>query len=216
MSFLKRHNLRDHKMLKGNNLRLHVGSGKDHIKGMINCDVQQIDGVDLVMDCAKFDNVKNECVSHIFGHSFFEHLYDYQQITFLRSCNRILNNKGVLVLLGIPDFDKVAELYYKKAKGIKPFGDTFDLYQAYRLTHGDCEENDLASIPQMHKTLFNKDKLTRLLLGCGFSEHSVFNYCHPNEQYKLTIGVVAWKNRKENKESPKKILSRYKTYIGKL
>lgn len=214
MSFLKKLKVRKKGILDGDNLRLHLGCGKDHIEGMINCDIQKLKGVDLVMNCGDLSDVHCKSVSLIFTHSFFEHLYVYQHSPFFEGCKRVLNKEGALVLLGIPDFDKIAQLYHERAEGVHPFGGTFDLYQAYRLTHGDFEENGKANIPQLHKTIFDKNGLTRLLEKHSFSDYSIFNYKAPKEQYKLAIGIVAWKKRSTGKESARRVLSGFKKYFG--
>jgi len=210
----KKHNIKMDPLLKGNNLRLHLGCGKDTIKGMINCDIQNIKGVDVVMDCGNLSKIKSNSVSVIFCNSFFEHLYIYQQDPFLRGCKRILNKKGVLIMLGIPDFDKISELYFKKADAVFPFEGTFDLYQAYRLIHGDYEEKGKESVPQMHKALFNKIALNALMNMCGFPELKVFNYKAPPEKYKLGIGVVAWKNKNSHQNKLVKALIEFKKYFN--
>lgn len=201
-------------LLKKQNNRLHLGCGKDIIKGMINCDIQSLWGVDYVMDCSNLTQIKDKSVSLIFAHSFFEHLYLYQQDPFLQQCRRVLNDNGVMVLLGIPDFEKVAELYVKKADAVKPFEGEFSLYQVYRLTHGDYEEEKKASIPQLHKTLFDKVLISELLEMSGFADYSIFNYKPPNEQYKLAIGVVVRKKRSIRPKAVKEVLSEFKKYIN--
>jgi len=195
-------------------MRLHLGCGKDTIKGMINCDIQNIKGVDIVMDCGNLSKIKSNSVSVIFCHSFFEHLYNHQQALFLQGCKRILNKNGVLIMLGIPDFDKITELYFKKAKAVFPFEGTFNLYQAYRLTHGDYEEKFKECIPQLHKGLFNKEVLTGFMKICGFPDFKVFNYKPPPEQYRLGIGIVAWKNKQTNSDKLVKALIGFKKYFN--
>jgi len=179
---------------KKSETKLYLGCGSNPIKGFINCDIQKLPGVDLVFDCADLSRFETNSVSLIFGNSFFEHLYLYQQAPFLRECFRVLNKDGILIFTGIPDFDLIAQLYLDSKPGLKPFNGVFNLPQVYRLTHGDFEEDGKACIPQMHKTLFNKDHLEKLFNAVDFTSHMIFNYKFPGEQYDISMCVVAYKN----------------------
>jgi len=56
------------------NLRLHLGCGNKHYKGMLNCDIVKSKAVDVVMDCGDLTRFNNNSARLIFAHSFFEHL----------------------------------------------------------------------------------------------------------------------------------------------
>jgi len=176
-------------------IKLNLGCGKDIKKGFINCDIQRYPGVDKVFDCSNLKVFKNDSADFIFCHSFFEHLYLYQQYPFLNECYRVLTDSGYLLVLGIPDFHAISKAYIRSLEGVAPFGGTFDLYQAYRLTHGDFEGNSRANIPQMHKTIFDNTSLSNLLKQSKFPYFNIFNYKFPGEYLELAIGFFAKKEK---------------------
>ena len=194
-------------------MKLHLGCGKNPIKGFVNCDIQDLPGVDKIMDCADLRIFENLSADLIFAHSFFEHLYCYQHSLFLSECKRVMKKEGLLFLLGIPDFEKVCDLYLNKKPGIPPFGGTFNLYQSYRLTHGDYEGEGKASIPQLHKALFDKPSLWALFKTIGFNTVFIFNYTFPKEQYKIPIGIIASKENKIYKDKLISLISPFKDFF---
>ncbi len=146
----------------------------------------------------------------------FEHLYIEQQGDFLKHCFRVLQKEGTLCMLGIPDFEETARCYLEKRPIGKPFGGAFDLYQAYRLTHGDYESVEGVSIPQMHKTLFDTDMLNTLFSMSEFSEYRIFRYKFQDEKYPITLGVVASKGLEITNEKLESVLSPFNSIITDL
>jgi len=202
--------------MKKSGLKLNLGCGRLIKTGYINCDIQKYPGVDKVFDCSSLAPFRNNSVDLIFCHSFFEHLYIYQQEAFLQDCKRVLSESGRLIILGIPDFEMVCKLYLGKFEGQPPFRGTFGLYQAYRLTHGDYEEKGRAVIPQAHKTLFDKEYLSKIFKHV-FSENCYrFSYNFPTEQFQVALGVVAFKNKPPADLSLVEILSEFSDYIDHL
>ena len=197
-------------------MKLNLGCGRDIRKGFINCDIKKYPGIDKVFDCGSLASFKKDTVDLIFCHSFFEHLYIYQHLPFLEDCKRVLNESGRLIILGIPDFEMICKLYLGKFEGQAPFYGTFSLYQAYRLTHGDFTEKESASIPQMHKTLFDKEYLARLFNSVFPKSYYPFSYDFPNEIFQSTLGVVACKNPPPAGFSLVKILSEFNSYFENL
>jgi hypothetical protein len=143
-------------------------------------------------------------------------LYIYQQLPFLSDCRRILKDFGYLVILGIPDFEMTARLYLTKIHSGNTFAEPFNLYQAYRLTHGDFEGGGKAYIPQMHKTLFDKDSVFNLFNFVDFQHTRIFNYVFPGENQVSAIGAVASKFKTLTEKETKKVLFEFKTYFENL
>lgn len=199
-----------------NELKLNLGCGKDIKKGFVNCDIQWSKGVDFRIDCSDLSGFFDNSVDLIFCHSFFEHLYLYQQVPFLQGCKRILKKGGFLVILGIPDFEKICRLYLTKVIAQPVFGMSFNLYQAYRLTHGDFEDGKKASIPQMHKTLFDKASLVELFRNSGFKNTKIFNYDFPEESQEISIGIVAFKGKEPSRKKTIDVLSEFKVCFNDL
>jgi predicted SAM-dependent methyltransferase len=197
-------------------IKLNLGCGKDIKEGFVNCDIQPYKGIDFVIDCSKLKQFETSSAGIIFCHSFFEHLYIYQQMPFLLECKRVLKKEGFLVILGVPDFEKICRLYLNKARALPVFGMPFNLYQAYRLTHGDFEDGKKAYIPQLHKCIFDKEDLASLFRLCGFSDTVIFNYNFPKEEQNISIGIVAFKEGRPANLKIKNILKEFKTYFDNL
>jgi len=195
-------------------MKLHLGCGKDHIDGFINCDIQKIEGVDKVINCSDLRCFEPESTDLIFAHSFFEHLYIPEEGRFLLEAKRILKKEGLLFLLGIPDFKEIARLYTEQAPGITPFYGTFNLYQAYRLTHGDYMDEKGSNIPQLHKTIFDKPSLVQLFSILEYKTAVIFNYTFPKEEYRIPIGIIASPEDKIVKERIKELLNEFRKYFN--
>jgi len=193
-------------------IKLHLGCGENILPDFLNCDIQEYPGVGKVMDCSDLSSFKENSIESIFNSAFFEHLWLNQQLPFLNGCHRVLKDDGVLIMLGVPDFEQIARCYLEKSPILSPYEGIFDLYCAYRLTHGDCESSDDVSIPQMHKTIFDKGSLKKLFELTKFKHFKVFSYTFSGEQQPLALGVIARKDRDFKPDEPKTILKRF-SYI---
>jgi hypothetical protein len=89
--------------------------------------------------------------------------------------------------LGLPDFQRVAELYLAKGRGIE--GPIFDLHNVYRFTHGHPEMGGTEWLPQLHKSLFDVNEVDRLLSDAGFPSYVIFRYVFPNEPSELDLSL---------------------------
>ncbi len=191
-------------------MNIQVGAGGVRLPGFLNVDVRKVDGVDIVGDAAHLGGIEDGTVGLLFGHALFEHLFIGHHLAALREWKRILSSSGEMIIIGIPDFSVIAELYLKNAKGI--FGERFDLLNVYRYSHGEPEHatppvwpvwhaTDGSAppgwIPQLHKSLFDSTYVQNLLDECGLSG-VIFNYAYPGEEHTLNMGLVAnrngWKN----------------------
>lgn len=196
-------------------MKLHLGCGEKHINGMINCDCRKTSATDMVMDCSNISKFDDNSISLIFSNAFFEHLFKNQQLPLLKDCYRILEKEGLLIILGIPNFEIIARQYINKGKGI--IGSRFDLYNVYRYTHGNPELALDSWLGQLHKSLFDKEYLRSLLISSNFKYFYLFNYCYPMECIPLNLGVVAIKEHNEKKTiNLSDILSEFSMYIKDL
>jgi len=177
-------------------LKLHLGCGEHNHPGMLNCEYRATKAADVVMDCGNLSRFKDKSASIIFSHAFFEHLYKEQQMILLKDIFRVLKDDGMLIFMGIPDFQVIAEYYINQRQGIKRIGDTFDLYHVYRYTHGDPEIAPAYWLQQLHKSLFDKTYIENLLFKAGFKTFVIFNYCYPDEDIPLNLGFIASKQDK--------------------
>lgn len=184
-------------------MNIQVGAGGVRLPGFLNVDIRKVEGVDLVGDAADLRGIADGTVDVLFGHALFEHLFIGHQLAALREWKRVLSPSGVIVVLAIPDFSVIAELYLKNAAGI--VGERFDLHNVYRYTHGEPEHatppvwpvwraKDGAAppgwIPQLHKGLFDPGYVRDLLAECELPG-VIFNYAYPGEDHPLNLGFVA-------------------------
>jgi Uncharacterized protein conserved in bacteria len=182
------------KLKAGPGLGLHLGCGEKRYQDMLNCEYRTTRAADLVFDCSRLTRFGDRTVDRIFSHAFFEHLYRPQQLPLLLDCFRVLSADGTIIFLGLPDFEVIAGCYLEGAPSHLVKGESFDLYHVYRYTHGDPEIAADYWLEQLHKSLFDKRSVRKLLLKSGFVNQAVFNYCYPGEDVALNIGFVASKS----------------------
>lgn len=163
------------------------------LEGFVNLDCRPTPATDLSHDCVHLDIFPSRSFSTVYSHAFFEHLFADQKLECLRSVHRILKEDGTVVFLGIPDFRRVAEAYLNKEPGL--LSETFDLAHVHRFTNGSLTpllpwEDQL---PQVHKSLFDKETVEILLEASGFHRFCIFNYCFKQERIAVTLGFVGFK-----------------------
>lgn len=185
-------------------MKLHLGSGSARIEGFINVDIRKEPEVDIIGHVGSLPTIKDGSVETIFGHAVFEHVFIGHQLATLREWKRVLAMNGRAIMLALPDFRMLADLYLKGARGI--VGDRFDLQNVYRYTHGEPEHSSqpvwpvwqpspgddapAGWVPQVHKSLFDAGYLHDLLKQAGFSA-LVFNYAYPGEEHPVNLGFIA-------------------------
>ncbi|MCK4248298.1 MAG: hypothetical protein KAX15_00805 [Candidatus Omnitrophica bacterium] len=170
------------------NVKLHLGCGDKKIQGYVNIDIVPTEGTDLVMDIAQgLDLIPSGIAAEIRLENVFEHLYRYQQNDTLEQFKRILKKDGCLIIKWLPDFDNIIQAYLKKEKGV--VGETFDLFNVYRLTHGDPLPRN--SPQQIHKDIFTKDTIKTLLENNGFMIEEMKNEVYPGEELALCVNIIA-------------------------
>jgi hypothetical protein len=184
-------------------MNIQVGAGGVRLPGFLNVDVRKVDGVDIVGDAADLRTIASGAVETVFGNAVFEHFYVGHHLAALREWKRLLAPDGMIIVIGLPDFATIADLYLKGAAGI--VGDRFDLLNVYRYTHGQPEHATApiwsqwrASeegapdgwLPQLHKCIFDAAYVRDLLEECGLAG-TIFNYAYPREEHTLNLGFIA-------------------------
>lgn len=176
--------------------KLHIGCGGTLLDGFVNIDshvdadikADAIDALGLFAD---------NSVELIYSNGFFEHLAR-PQTAFLLECHRVLRTDGIVLHMGIPDFAEVARCYLYGRDGIVDWdGGKFGLENVYRYTHGLPEAAE-SYMGQLHKDVFDADKLRRL--GAVFPAGNIIKYCYPNEQHPLCLGLVLSKYHRYDRE----------------
>ena len=174
--------------------RYHLGCGPRPLDGWVNVDIQEAPGTDVVMDLTEV-TLPPASGDACFSNAFFEHLRRDERVRHLRSVQRVLRPDGFVCYLGLPDFRAVAELYLNRGPGTT--GPVFDLYHAYRYTHGEPEVvAPDAYYGQLHKSLFDLDEVSGLLTDAGFPSYTVFSYVYPGEPVPVTLGFFAANDRR--------------------
>ncbi len=178
----------------------HLGCGRQRIDGFVNVDIQPSAATDLVLDLNTLADLPDADVDGFFSHAFFEHLYRDSRVTHLCATREAVRSDGFVCYLGLPDFQRVAELYLAEAPGIE--GPIFDLHNVYRYTHGHPEMGGTDWLPQLHKSLFDVQTVDHLLSEAGYPSFVIFRYVFPREpsQFDLSIGFYATRTRRDLSE----------------
>lgn len=178
-------------------VNLHLGCSGTRLDGYINIDLRPTAATDLAFDCTELAPFPDESVDRIFSNAFFEHLYVDARPKLLREASRVLKPTGLLLFTGLPDFLGVAQAYLERRVPGNT-GPMFDLREAYRYTHGAPEGTPGWWLAQLHKGLLDRWELGSLLTEAGFGDYCIFSYCYGSEQQRVTIGVVARRDRQES------------------
>ncbi|MFC1667575.1 hypothetical protein ACFL0P_06955 [Candidatus Omnitrophota bacterium] len=171
-------------------VKLHLCCGGKKYAGYVNLDIVPLEGTDAIMNIPQdLFLVPSGVVSEILIENGFEHFYRYQQDDFLKECYRILVKGGRLIIKGIPDFDLITDAYLNKRQG--NVSETFDLHEVYRLTHGDPVPRN--SPHQLHKDIFTKDSIGKLLKRHRFIIEKIQDKVFPGENISVGFDVVTSK-----------------------
>jgi predicted SAM-dependent methyltransferase len=179
-------------------MRYHLGCGGVRLPGYVNVDLAETPATDLVTDLTEFR--PPEPADSVLSSAFFEHLRRFARVPHLASVREALTEDGFVCYLRLPDFERVAQLYLERAPGV--VGPRFDLFNVYRLTHGDPEmaEDDDGWYGQLHKSLFDVPEVTRLLEEAGFPSFVVFRHAFPPDGVDLSLGFYATRRRRSAEE----------------
>ncbi len=209
---------------KGKTVKIQIGAGNTRLAGFTNVDIRPLETTDVIGHAGNLSRIPNDSVEVLYSHAVFEHLFVAHHLPVLREWKRVVTAEGWIVMIGLPDFRIIAELYLRGERGI--VGPRFDLYNVYRYTHGAPEQTcgkvwdkwapdehpDAAPagwLPQLHKSILDVDYMARLMRLAGL-QADLFNYAYPGEPYRLNIGVVARKvagGAAGNVEGAKKVLA---------
>ena len=139
-------------------LKLNLGCWHRHIPGWVHidlCDLPHIDYKSSIDDLSMFGN---ETVELIYSSHSLEY-FDRKQVgNVLREWARVLKKGGVL-RVAVPDFDALLSVYKK----------TNDLSKILGPLYGAMEiPTETGVINLYHKTAYNFDSLTEVLVSAGF------------------------------------------------
>jgi len=169
-------------------LKLHLGCGYKILEGYINIDLYS-PAADLKLDITDLSAFRDNSVDEIFLNAVFEHLYIFEQRKALAEWHRVLKPGGLLRIDSIPDFDEIVRAYVERAPGNG--GGIFDIEEVSRYTHGAYSEHD--KLGQIHKDVFNKEKVRKLLEDAGFEICKIESVCWGDEPNPVNMNVTAVK-----------------------
>jgi predicted SAM-dependent methyltransferase len=168
-------------------VRYHMGCGEQRIEGYVGVDIRATPVAELVLDLNEPKLPEGQQADVFFSHAFFEHLRRDARAPHLAALRGSLAPDGVVCYIGLPDFERIAQLYLEGGPGI--VGPTFDLFHVYRYTHGDPEHQPDWWEAQLHKSLFDVAETGRLLRDAGYGSYVVFRYAYPGEDAALDLNL---------------------------
>jgi predicted SAM-dependent methyltransferase len=143
-------------------LRLHLGCGQSPIPGWVNIDVQQLPGVDRVLDVRR--GLPYENVAAVYGEHFLEHLELEEGLACLVECRRVLADDGIL-RISTPNLDWVLASHYRYGRWTADDEAVSDCFRMNRAFHG-----------WGHRFLYNRQALAGALRAAGFSTITMHRY----------------------------------------
>ena len=135
-------------------LHIHFGCGKIAHPRFFNVDALPFRHIHYVTSSPRMPALPAQSAALIYACHVFEHISHQTQLSVLERWHDLLKSGGQ-VLLSVPDFDKIVELYMRRAL---PFD------QAQGAVMGGQEYSG-----NFHCALFTRDHLAGLLATAGFS-----------------------------------------------
>lgn len=169
-------------------VRLHLGCGHKILDGYVNIDLYS-PVADVKMDITTLSGFDDESVDEIYLNAVFEHLYIFEQRKALAEWRRVLKPGGSLRIDSLPDFDEIVRAYINREPGNQ--GGVFDIEEVSRYTHGAY--SSFNRLGQIHKDVFTKAKIGKLLQRAGFEVVGIENSCQGDEPNPVNINVMATK-----------------------
>lgn len=158
-------------------MKLHLGSGKVHLKGWQNIDFDAPEA-DMHLDLREKLPFGNELISHIYNEHFIEHITREESVNLLKECYRVLRSDGVL-RLSTPNLKFIAIAYF--SRNISEWGDvSWQPETACRLMN---EAMRLWG----HQFVYDAEELVAVLTEAGFTSIQFVNYGKSDD--KALIGL---------------------------
>ena len=98
------------KLKNGEEIKLHIGSGRNYLENWINIDFSKRTKKDLSFDVRKGIPFPSNSVDYIFSEHFIEHITYNEGLFYFSEVFRVLKNGGVL-RTAFPDLDFIIESY---------------------------------------------------------------------------------------------------------
>ena len=139
-------------------MKIHLGCGKRYLSGFIHIDIANFPHIDHVSSVESLPFIENDSADEIYTSHTFEYFDRLDAPIVLKEWNRILKKGGKLYLT-VPDFENLIRIYSDSGKLENIIGPLF----------GRWINSNLVS-PLYHKTVWDRNDLTKYLLNAGFSK----------------------------------------------
>ena len=98
-------------------VRYHMGCGEQRIEGYVGVDIRATPVAELVLDLNEPKLPEGQQADVFFSHAFFEHLRRDARTPHLAALRGSLAPDGVVCYIGLPDFERIAQLYLEAGRG---------------------------------------------------------------------------------------------------
>lgn len=143
-------------------IKLHLGCGKRFIPGFIHIDKDHYDHVDYQRNFKDLSIFDDNSIDIIYLCHCFNYFDDEEARDALKEGHRVLKVGGVL-RIAVPDFATIVKAYLKFK----------DLRLVKRSVTGYYKSK---SGVEYHRTVYDEETLKNLLLECGFSKVSRYDW----------------------------------------
>lgn len=140
-------------------MKLHLGCWHRFIPGFIHIDLCEMDHIDFNSSIDDLSMFEDASVSLIYSSHSFEYFNRNKALKVLKEWYRVLEVGGTL-RLAVPDFDSLLNIYQQTGEIDNILG---PLYGQMSIQTPSGQEI------LYHKTVYNFQSLTKLLVKCGFN-----------------------------------------------
>lgn len=146
------------KLRNDRELYVHLGCGRNYIPGMINCDGNLFQKIDLWIDLRRALPFPDGSVKVAYTSHTLEHLFPEDALQVLREIRRVLRDDGI-ARVAVPDLTH----FFRIARGeaISPWPRHFDAPAGQAVNYLFCDGQ--------HKYAYNRDILTDFAKQAGFT-----------------------------------------------
>ena len=144
-------------------MKLHLGSGIRYLEGFLHIDIADYEHIDIKSSVDKLDTIDDGAVDEIYASHVLEYFDRNEVESVLKEWKRVLKKDGVL-RIAVPNFEALIKVYQETEEIDKILG---PLYGKWDLSDGNF---------MYHKTVYDKNSLTELLEGVGFSDIELWDW----------------------------------------
>jgi predicted SAM-dependent methyltransferase len=148
-------------------MKLHLGCGKRYLEGFFHIDIAHFPHIDLISSIDKLDAFENNSCELIYSSHSLEYFDRFQTVQVLKEWNRVLK-KGGRLLLTVPDFRKLVEIYLETSNLANIIGPLFGRWPLF-----DAQNEVINTL--YHRTVWDRQSLSAALEEAGFEDVEEFD-----------------------------------------